>query len=744
MLRAVELPVLSHVEQSTEGGDGPYFVTESGRVGLAFELPLIDAEGAGFENAFALLTALTSRLKPGAVLRFIQKTNAGTEGPKECSRRRALDELGWVESRNYLVVESTRFARFSVFDLVRGVLGKRPKAVDAEATRLHEKTDFALIRELGGVALEEAGIRSLFPTFQGGALAARTGIDAGSEVIGVVRLIRQGTHPIDEETLAELRENLIAPYEINVTVRKITDSRAQYILQRKRGQLAASTNSIAARTYEETDAVVAETVLAGKGLVELEWLFTLKRRSEAALREDLDACQRVLSALGDAYIEVQGVASGFAATIPGSDPHHLFMELDDVAPHFLPVIGRGGNGSTEPPTARALALHRRDGSLYHFDLWRRGYDGANCIINGRRGKGKSVLANLISSALLNDPSVRLVKVDVGGSYVKECEMAGGRHVQFNLSEPSGLNPFAAITQTEFTEDAAVILSGFLSTLILESHEVVLSKELLGEVERAVLAYTERRSRRPSLSHFLEVTKDFPRRGLLERFGPSGIFANVLKERQTGAPLVGAEQERYVYFNFERLQNAANEDFAQAVMAAVIAATNMEVLRAGDARCGAKSKVVFFADETPFFIQRNGRFFKLTTANFRKFGHGTILIAQTTKDFELSKEGGETDCGILINSPIRFFYQVDDDPDVFAKKFGLTARQVADIQGLGRSAEYREVFLQDELGGRVLRVAVTSEEYWRVTSSRSDNEKIHALLAAVPGLTLQEAIRCLGR
>ena len=170
--------------------------------------------------------------------------------------------------------------------------------------------------------------------------------------------------------------------------------------------------------------------------------------------------------------------------------------------------------------------------------------------------------------------------------------------------------------------------------------------------------------------------------------------------------------RYVYFNFERLQNAANEDFAQAVMAAVIATVNLEVLKAGDARRGNKNRVVFFADETPFFIQRNGRFFKLTTANFRKFGHGTILIAQTTLDFVLPKEGGGHDLGILVNSPIRCFFQVDDEPEAFRERFGLTSRQLTDIQGLGRSENWREMFLQDELGGRVLRVALTPEEYWR--------------------------------
>jgi hypothetical protein len=256
------------------------------------------------------------------------------------------------------------------------------------------------------------------------------------------------------------------------------------------------------------------------------------------------------------------------------------------------------------------------------------------------------------------------------------------------------------------------------------------------MEQALLTYSDQAGPSPTLAGFLASNFQIPRKSLLQRFGPQGVFANVLKEQRI-SPL----DSRYLYFNFERLQNAADEDFAQAAMAAVIASVNLEVLKAGDARRGAKNRVVFFADETPFFIQRNGRFFKLTTANFRKFGHGTVLIAQLTQDFLLPKEEG-VDEGILINSPIRFFFQVDDEQERFKARFGLTDRQIQEITHLGRDDHYREVFLQDEMGGRVLRVSVTLEEYWRVTSSREDNEKLHALMRQVPGLTLKEAIRCL--
>jgi hypothetical protein len=38
--------------------------------------------------------------------------------------------------------------------------------------------------------------------------------------------------------------------------------------------------------------------------------------------------------------------------------------------------------------------------------------------------------------------------------------------------------------------------------------------------------------------------------------------------------------------------------------------------------------------------------------------------------------------------------------------------------------------------------MTEDEYWRVTSSADDNEKLKKLREAIPNLTLEEGIRCL--
>ena len=60
----------------------------------------------------------------------------------------------------------------------------------------------------------------------------------------------------------------------------------------------------------------------------------------------------------------------------------------------------------------------------------------------------------------------------------------------------------------------------------------------------------------------------------------------------------------------------------------------------------------------------------------------------------------------------------------------------------KGKKYREFVLQDDLGTRVCKLALTAEEYLRVSTSTQDNDKISNLMRAVPGLTFGEAIKCL--
>ncbi len=101
--------------------------------------------------------------------------------------------------------------------------------------------------------------------------------------------------------------------------------------------------------------------------------------------------------------------------------------------------------------------------------------------------------------------------------------------------------------------------------------------------------------------------------------------------------------------------------------------------------------------------------------------------------------------ILDNSPSKFIFTVDGNPDAFKKRTGFSEEEVLQIKNLKRvQGEFSEVFYKDQIGGRVFRIILSPEEYWSYTSKREDKDKIQKLMEFIPNLTLREAITCLSR
>ncbi|WP_374032905.1 hypothetical protein [Bdellovibrio bacteriovorus] len=102
-----------------------------------------------------------------------------------------------------------------------------------------------------------------------------------------------------------------------------------------------------------------------------------------------------------------------------------------------------------------------------------------------------------------------------------------------------------------------------------------------------------------------------------------------------------------------------------------------------------------------------------------------------------------DTGIIENSPQRFLFSIDGEEDTYRERFGLDVEKIETLKGL-RSipGKFSEVLAQASDGTRKLKIQVTPEEYWRLTTSKVDKDKLTSLMAAVPGLSLREAINCL--
>ncbi len=720
------IPLISHFESFE---DQYFWVTTDGVLGAAFELSFVDLETQDALSTFQQIRQALKRIDPRVLLRFKVSVSSPKSFPHDLPRSKALEILNVRSYRVLLIIDYV-----GGFDLLKEFIKRRRKRsfqqeilTILQAVKLFEGAGLSLL------PLSEEEMTKLLPTVFRHWRTGLTSIETGTESIGLLRLEKMPFEYFEMINIVKVLEGLPQPASICLSLQRIDEASARLFLERKLKQTLSGRDAASALQADETLSSLKETLKAGGQLFTAEYLVELRRRSEELLSRDLDTAGNLLQSFGETYLETFGVAPSFCATLPGNQQHVTFFELDEGAAGLLPVFARRESAGDVIPASinprRALTLMRADRSLYHFDLFNTQYTASNALIVGASGRGKSVLMGLLTWSLLNDPNVCIIKLDVGGSHSKECELFGGQEYQLSLKKGAGINPFEVLSvATASDADKVGILARFLGSLIIEEKEESLSKTLRGDIEAHVQAYLDSKSETPSLEDFYQRSLDFPRRDLLRRWVKGGLYGKVF----SGDERIQANTQLN-YFNLQEIFNAADPDFSRAAIAAILCFFNTEVLKDHGKR------IVLICDEVPFFIKTNFEFFKFTTANVRKFGHATVLSAQLSSDFVV-----RGDTGIIENSPQRFLFTVDGEEEVYRQRFGLSPEHIRIIQELqavpGRFSEVVGV----ECGGKVrrLKIQVTPEEYWRLTTSRADKDKLLALMGAVPGLSLQEAINCL--
>lgn len=697
--------------------------TRDNRVGTGFEIVPCDLETENADAYHRRLVGLMRSLDPNVLGRIKVKSESSYESLGDCSRSSSLSEVGYTRRSVYLFVEI--MGEPMILGRLRELVSSNSENRDVQALlKVYE-----LIRQSGLTTkpLSEDQIKSFFIIPNDNWVKGESSITNGTQRLGVLRLVKPSSQPISEETLAQAALSLPPPFEISVSFRRIDARRTRIDLERRLRQISSASDATTDNLKSSTVVALNQNLISGADLFEYEFLFILSRSSEAILSEDISKSQTGLSQFGDFQVETYGVAPSWLSTLIGNSQHVTLKEIDEVLSLMLPIWVYGEN---HPPviSKRALIVSREDRTVHAFDLLDQRYNVFNSLIVGTSGRGKSVLTGLLTRSLLNDPNVYVIKIDVGGSHSKECELYGGQEYILQLNQSSGINPFSLVKREDVSDSEKIgILSKFLGVLILEQGEVSFSKELRSQIEENINNYLTK-AKEPSLQEFYDLQIKFPRRSLLKRWVKSGLYESafsVSSETQ-------GEKSRLRYFNFSQIFQASDPEFAQAGIAAVLAEFNIEAL-SSDGR-----RIVLICDETPFFIKTCFDFFKFSTANVRKYGHAVILITQLSTDLVVN---GDT--GIIENSPQRFLFSVDGDIESYRLRFGLSQKQVEIIRNIiSVPGKYSQVYLQTGEMGRRLRIEITREEYWEHTSSQIDKQKLSKLRTAVPELSLKEAIRCL--
>lgn len=686
--------------------------TTDGVVGTSFNLPTVDIEALDENSELPKWSRALASLPTGLVARIETTCDAGHLDDSAASRYQAIGDIGFREYRTRLHIQTNRNPFLEL--IYRNRHG-------SEGAPLRVEQGYKQLRE-AGLNLEPLGDFASSELFERSAsswVLNRKYLAKGEGCTGIVRLFRPTPQELTADQMAHALTKLPAPFTWTVGFQKCSREAAEIGLQKRLRQESGKGKILSLRR-DAIENTLADTSLSGSEVFEYEVLVSIERRSEAELSESLLEVAGVLRVFGDVVIETVGVGPSFLATLPGVGLHVPLLEVDSTLPLFLPVWRQGAEAV--PATAGALTIHRRDRSLDRVDLLCRDNQNANAVIVGNSGRGKSAFLGCLTNDLMTDPSVRIIKVDVGGSHSKECELLGGREYRLSLETSEGLNPFSLV-HGEASESVRSVLGSFVESLVLEEGETRLPKETKIEIDhmlREALASGELLS----IDRLLEF--EFSRHRLLQRWGSSGLFGKAFR----GSP--DENPPRLRYFNFQDIFQASDQDFSQAAMAAVLAVFNLEM------RAHPGARLVLICDETPFFIEKCFGLFKISTANVRKFGGSVILVAQLSKHLVV---GGDT--GILENSHHRILFSADGDLTEFRERLRLREKDMRYIAGLGfKNRKYSEFIYQEGDQARVMRLELSPEEYWRVTSSQSDRSKLLSLVKAVPGLTTEEAIRCL--
>lgn len=688
------------------------WLSDNGKVGASFLVNLIDVELFN-EQALKLKNYLDN-LPYNLKVRF-QYTSSIDD--KMIDNTRDINKIGYAQNALLVTFEK----KVQITSLFKRKFNE--KIFDELINNINIDSLRSIFNEIYFLSKED--IESLIPdTLYKLPVATSLGVDFGHNIAAVIKLNKLSEKEVSELDLTYKKIQLPKPYKIITTLQRSRKESSELKLRQKTKQNQEAGNKIDAQKWLDSEEALSEIILNGENLFQFESYLVIERGEEAVLREDVTEAIHSLRSIGEFGLEATGALETFKSLLIAGDFHYPLFEFSKNITKYIPYceIGEYEGDLSES----SILLHRDNFSLTNVDILSANNACYNSVIIGASGSGKSVLANMLTESILNDPKNYIIKVDVGGSHANETKRLGGVEYNLTLDKPSGLNPFKVFNQFEHKKYFCSIISNLLQVLITENNENELSKDIISKVEEQITLYSESRPSNPSINDFYNFTQDFPRKNLLKRWCDGGIYENAFKGNLEN------NENRLQYFNFKQISEASNNEYTQGGFAAIMAEFNIQ------AYASTNKRIIFIADETPFFIKKCFNFFKLSTANVRKLGHSIVTIVQKSNDLIINN-----DSGIIENSPNHFLFSLDGNKNDFKYRFNLNGSELDRIVSFNnKGTNTRQCLVNSNFGKFIGSIYLSPYEYLKYSSSKQDINKIIKAIEYIPNLTEEEAIKCL--
>lgn len=694
------------------------WIASTNRAGISLLTSPLDAESTDLDSLNHQLTNLFRELPESINIKFHLISDITNEESISHYRRDSVETIGRTHLRLLIHVETK----------IKTI--KLDQQID-----LHLKELFSglqIVHKLSNLGLELVNLntqelKSFTHDPNLPISYSKFGIEIGTDVIGVLKLIRLSRSEVNQMTLATLKDLLPSGFEIITSIRRVPQTLAQMRFNQMAKREGSGYSRVAAQKADESERAVENIELDGTCYLSFEMHVIFRRKDEKLLKEALSQSRSILSRLGDFTIETVGSVPSYLSILPGGPAHfagtfEANVERDTYMSTYCPILTRGASAEMDI-SSTAFAFHRLDFTRDFFDLFDRRYRNYCLTVVGQGGSGKSVFLNRLIACGAFDPCARIIVVDVKGSHGRLVNALGGETHTINLKDSSGINPFSFLVKDR-SEYTLGIVKTFISELMLDDDERRLSAEEVFDLEEALQDFALNLPNDPGIESFVaSLPANFPRIKLIKRF-QTGIAKKIFSNSKMGS----IAPSRIHYYNFQNIDLASNVSMARAIMAAIMADFNFQL--------GVKKpneKIIFISDETPFFIEQCFRSFSLLNKNVRALHGSLVLTVQVSNDLIV-----DGDQSLIDNSGSKILMSIDSTTEDFQKRFRLSDTEIETLSEVGgEKGKYSQFLLKDAIGSRVGNLFLTSFEFWQSTTEAYDMSKIEKLSKQFPTLNDEE-------
>ncbi|SFS84102.1 Bacteroides conjugation system ATPase, TraG family [Zhouia amylolytica] len=369
------------------------------------------------------------------------------------------------------------------------------------------------------------------------------------------------------------------------------------------------------------------------------------------------------------------------------------------------------------------------------DVWdekKKRIKARNFAIFAPTGEGKSFLANNILRQYF-ESGVRLVIIDLGGSYTKFAKLYPDQHIilRYRQGENLGINPFYIAGESDLTPERLEELSVFILELLADGKQA--SKAKAVAVKKVLLQYYKKEQDQHSLSslyHFVATCKDtlLEELGVREEHFSPYEFLHILSEYvddglysflfNTGEDQTyKIEDKRMIIFELDEIKD--NKEILSVMLKLIKTAIQRTIWR------NRSEKGIILFDEFAKQLKFSG---VLESVEFyyqaiRKQNGAIGIILQSINQLPQNS----TSASILENTQVIYSLRNEKGYDQLQKRLNLSRHDLNQLRSIRNnltgSRRYTEIFIKIGKESNIFRLEVPPEVYAAYLTDGSENERI---------------------